>query len=554
MSKKTIVHKFFNVIHKNFQALRAIYFAGLVVACGLITTIPILNAAPTVSGQNNRIAQNSNRGDSTAEYLHILSTGQSLSLGVYATPTITTSQPYNNLMFKDGADQISPPLVPLTEAGIAKEWQNTESPSSGLGNTLRALDNLARSVIVSLHGVGGTNYLGLKKGTVPYNKGIAQATNAKNYVKNTLGGTYRPLGVTAIHGETDYLDGTNNGGASWSAYSNALKQWQIDYQADIRNLAGNSSLKLPLFINQMNSGWTGQIATAQLDAHRSNPGKVILVGPKYQMTYHSDFLHLTSQDSKYMGELIGKVINKVAVQGQTWNPLMPTSSIRSGNTITISYAIPVGRLEIDTTRVAARANYGFTFTQTGGNNVSISSVQLVNDNTQVKITLSAIPTGSNQKIRYAWGCGNYTWFCGGAATGWHVGGNIRDSDNSVSTAPGSTNLPLYNWSVAFEEPVTMIAPMVTNFYTPVRHNDLTIPIVNFSAIDDVGVTGYLITQSPTIPSLTNPNWTSNAPTTHTLPSEGAHTLYAWAKDADGNISASLSRYVIILAATIPVDL
>lgn len=248
-----------------------------------------------------------------------------------------------------------------------------------------------------------------------------------------------------------------------------------------------------------------------------------------------------------MGELIGKVINKVAVQGQTWNPLMPTSSIRSGNTITISYAIPVRvRLEIDTTRVAARANYGFTFTQTGGNNVSISSVQLVNDNTQVKITLSAIPTGSNQKIRYAWGCGNYTWFCGGAATGlacWRK--YERDSDYSISTASGSTNLPLFNWSVAFEEPVTMISPLVTSFFTPVRHNTLTIPIVNFVASEDVGVTGYLITESAKIPSLTNSKWTSTPPTTYTFSSRGSHKIYAWAKDADGNTSALKYRNIII---------
>lgn len=545
MLQESIVHKFFNIIHNNFHTLRAVYFAGLVVACALLTTIPILNAASSGSGQNSSMPNNSNRGNYKPEYLHVLSTGQSLSLGVYSTPTITTSQPYNNLMMDKGADQINAPLVPLSELGIAKEWQNTESPSSGLANTLRSLDYRGRNVIVTLHGKGGTSYLGLKKGTVPYNKGITQATNAKDYVKNTLGGTYRPVGVTAIHGETDYLDGTNNGGASWTAYSNALKQWQIDYQADIRNLAGNSNLKLPLFINQMNSGWTGQIATAQLDAHRRNPGKVILVGPKYQMTYHSDLLHLTSQDSKYMGELMGKVINKVAVQGQTWNPLMPTSSIRSGNTITISYAIPVGRLEIDTTRVATRENYGFTFTQTGGNNVSISSVQLVNNNTQVKITLSAIPTGTNQKIRYAWGCGNYTWFCGGATTGWHVGGNIRDSDYSISTAPGSTNLPLFNWSVAFEEPVTMISPLVSSFFTPVRHSTLTIPIVNFVATEDVGVTGYLITESSKIPSLTNPKWTSTPPTTYTFSSRGSHKIYAWAKDADGNISAVKSRNIII---------
>ncbi len=553
--KNKILHAFFNAIHNHFHILKFTYFIGLLFVSGLLTILPIMKATAKISLPSSKLAEQKTRDNSPIEYFHVLSTGQSLSLGVYSSPTLTIAQPYNNLMMQNGADQINTPLVPLTELGSAKEWQNTESPSSGLGNTLRSLDNLARSIIVSLHGRGATNYLGLKKGTQNYTKGITQATNAKNYVQNILGGLYRPLAVTAIHGETDYLDGTTNNGQSWAAYANALQQWQSDYQIDLSTLVG-SNLTIPLFINQMNSAWTGEIAVAQLQAHKSNPGKVILVGPKYQMTYHTDHLHLTNQDSKYMGELMGKVINKVAVQGQTWNPLMPTSVIRTGNIITISYAIPVGQLAIDTTRVAARQNYGFTFAQSGGNgsNVSISSVQLASNNTKVKITLNQVPTGASQKIRYAWGCGNYTWFCGGAATWWYAGGNIRDSDNSVSQAPGSTNLPLYNWSVAFDEPVTMISPVITNFSTPIKHSSLTVPILAFSAIDDVAVTGYLLTESPTVPSLNNPLWSASAPSSYTFTSFGNKTLYAWAKDSDGNISTSISRSIRILNPSTPAGL
>lgn len=40
-----------------------------------------------------------------------------------------------------------------------------------------------------------------------------------------------------------------------------------------------------MFINQVNSTWSGSIAVAQLSAHKNNPGKIILVGPKYQYPY-----------------------------------------------------------------------------------------------------------------------------------------------------------------------------------------------------------------------------------------------------------------------------
>lgn len=46
--------------------------------------------------------------------------------------------------------------------------------------------------------------------------------------------------------------------------------------------------------------------------------------------------------------MFAKVINKVVFQGQSWNPLMPTSVVRSGSVITVSYNIPVGTLNIDT--------------------------------------------------------------------------------------------------------------------------------------------------------------------------------------------------------------
>jgi hypothetical protein len=44
--------------------------------------------------------------------------------------------------------------------------------------------------------------------------------------------------------------------------------------------------------------------------------------------------------------------------------------------------------------------------------------------------------------------------CGSAQQAGYYGGNVRDSDTSVSPTSDSTRIPLYNWSVAFEEGIT----------------------------------------------------------------------------------------------------
>jgi hypothetical protein len=205
----------------------------------------------------------------------------------------------------------------------------------------------------------------------------------------------------------------------------------------------------------MNSAPTGEIAEAQLNAHIEDPGKVILVGPKYQYHYRSDKLHMdVNTQEKQMGEMYAKVMSKVLFEDETWDPLMPSSILRSGNIITVNYHIPYGNLAIDTTNVAERPDYGFEFAQTGGNSVSIDSVELINNNSQVKITLSDTPTGTSQHLRYAWSCYISATWCAQAGDATAVGGNIRDTDTSVSPASDSTGLALYDWGVTFNEPIT----------------------------------------------------------------------------------------------------
>ena len=89
----------------------------------------------------------------------------------------------------------------------------------------------------------------------------------------------------------------------------------------------------------------------------------------------------------------------------------------------------------------------------------------------------------------------------------------------------------------------VIPPQVTDFSIAGTSNSSTISIASFKAIDDVWVTGYLITTSSTKPLATANGWSATPPTRYTITSGGTNTLYGWAKDAAGNVSDGLSDRV-----------
>lgn len=88
------------------------------------------------------------------------------------------------------------------------------------------------------------------------------------------------------------------------------------------------------------------------------------------------------------------------------------------------------------------------------------------------------------------------------------------------------------------------APTVTTF-TVGTPSGSTVPITSFTATDAVGVTGYLITESATPPAPGAAGWSGTAPTSYTAVGTGSLTLYAWAKDAAGNVSAAATAAVTI---------
>jgi hypothetical protein len=103
-------------------------------------------------------------------------------------------------------------------------------------------------------------------------------------------------------------------------------------------------------------------------------------------------------------------------------------------------------------------------------------------------------------------------------------GNISSVSNSVSATLDQTSPTV---------------PNLANYpYDAFNSNSLQFTVANCT-----GISGLLLSESTSTPALSNSSWqacsTSNGGITHTLSStvEGDYSLYAWAKDSAGNISA-----------------
>lgn len=130
-----------------------------------------------------------------------------------------------------------------------------------------------------------------------------------------------------------------------------------------------------------------------------------------------------------------------------------------------------------------------------------------------------------------------------------AGHNFTAIENLDSDGDGFTNIAEINARTFPGDPTSFpadtTAPTVTAFTIPATSTSLTVSITAFTATDNLAVTGYLLTETAAVPAAAAAGWTATAPASYTFATEGSQTLYAWAKDAAGNVSASLNATVVI---------
>jgi hypothetical protein len=375
---------------------------------------------------------------------HVLGTGQSLSLGAMGTPPLSREQPFENLMFDTGLEPGRTPtaFVPLVESATFMD-EPVETPSSGMANLVAQIARedygRAHPILVSLHGESGASYPMIQKGTDSYARGLAQVTAAKS-IAEAGGLSHVVRAVTVVHGESD-------GWQNWNEeYEQALLEWQSDVEADVRAITGQRE-PVPMFHSQY-SAWssvettrTSIIPTQQLAAHLAAPGQVVLVGPKYQLPYADDGLHLASEGYTWLGEYYAKAYREHVLLGRAWEPLRPERAERVGASIVVRFVVPAPPLVLDTELVSDPGDFGFEVRSAEGAALEITAIELSGEG-EVRIDLGAAPAAGALRVLYALNAAPGE--PGGPTTS--PRGNLRDSDPTRSR----TGQPLFNWCVHFD--------------------------------------------------------------------------------------------------------
>lgn len=403
----------------------------------------------------------------TSDWIGIIGTGQSLSVGARAPKILSTTQPFGNLKLSTAKlpypiDSNDPQLtlVPLVEPigrlapNYPSSWPENidgETIHSAAGNQITAL-SLSHKMhpIVTVHsavGEDGQGIIYLKKGA-PHRglngrsyEGAMTETTAIARLAKVAGKSYEVGAVLVTHGETD--SGNKN-------YGQELLQLATDYNRDIKAITGQQRDVLMIGTQQNSVVDDSPSTQAEWRLGVEHPEQYVCSGPKYQYPYFDDAVHLVSLGYDQLGEKYAEVFFERFVLGHKWRPLEPTKSSHNGKTITVDFHIPVGKLQWASTLGMPHAatpewatGKGFELRDAAGKKLPIANVELSRDSRQVLITCPEdVPAGAilsyamvaSQTKRQSPSAGTVRW------------GLLRDSDPFIGY---STKLPQPNYCVAF---------------------------------------------------------------------------------------------------------
>lgn len=268
----------------------------------------------------------------------------------------------------------------------------------------------------------------------------------------------------------------------------------------------------------------------------STPPEIQIVSPKGFVKNNSPILSYTLNEGVATVKLDDVVISKFS--GSALGPLADGSHILHIDAMdaTGNSSFAESLFTVDTVPPGVWINS--VSTPTSVTNQALSGTMEIGS----AITLSANTTASTGTVTYPT---QTTWQC--------VVSNLAAGLNTffVTATDQAGNISTATATVDYVADVTR--PIISGFTVPSTSTSLTVPVSTFTATDNMGVTGYLITESNTPPTPGATGWTTTAPTSYTVATAGSHTLYPWAKDAVGNVSAVFAtpRTVVITVSTMP---
>lgn len=404
------------------------------------------------------------------DWVGIVGTGQSLSVGGTGLPIRTGIQTFGNLKFdsKDLAWPIDPndpklALAPLTEPvgrrspGYPSAWPENidgETYHTSAADEISSLvqDRFNQSYITVHEEVGesGQGMVRIRKNSIhqgltgrSYEAAMIQ-TKAIARLAHEAGKTYGVGAIFMTHGETD----TGN-----KDYESELAQLWSDYNHDLKAITGQKQ-DVTMIVSQHNRlGERSPSTIAQWKVGDDYPKTIVCSGPKYQYPYALDALHLTAEGYRQLGEKYGEVYFERVVLGHPWKPLEPIWVTHQKQTITIHFHVPKGPLVWDTTLGEPHPTSkewangkGFEVTDSAGKFVRIRFAVLKGRD-QVVLELETDP-GPHARLSYAmYGEPSMQKPPFNASPHW---GSLRDSDPFVGS---TTQTPQPNYCVAFELPL-----------------------------------------------------------------------------------------------------
>lgn len=340
---------------------------------------------------------------------YVTSYGQSLSVGWNSKPVISTTQPYNNIMFKGGVRPYETggdrsEFVPLIESLSEDTWRG-ESPIAGTFDYFTKIYGKEKGVrfLGSVNGVGGISITGLAKNTEPFMRIKNDLVAGKKLCDEKKESFSMPFFVWT-QGETDQM---NKQTQEW--YIDKMLTLINDVDILAKSITGQTNRVLCLgyqvstHLNYFKSNPTDypSIALAQLKMALDDSSGYVMTTPLYPFNYSDDGVHLSAEASKLYGAYVGYVAKKVLVEGKKWKPIHPTNyKVTSKNgkwALQIEFYTPVPPLVIDTTVVTNPGNFGFTLVKGSGEKIGIKSIKVLNK-TSIILDLEEPPI--NAKLCY----------------------------------------------------------------------------------------------------------------------------------------------------------
>jgi hypothetical protein len=389
------------------------------------------------------------------DIVHLLTYGQSVTIGWGAHTPLSTTQRYDSLMFNAGVrtldggeDQAAThtSLVPLVEQDF---WALGETPTAGALDMINALQRSERSIAFDQDGVrylgsapgkGGMTIRQLSLGSKPFYQLIYDVFYGY-YRALATGGSYRIGAVLWGQGESDEY---------WhkdpEQYIAELEQLREDVEW-VQSAYKGTQETVPLIAYQMAShimagSKTPSIALATLEAARRYPD-IYVATPMYPFDYVDGF-HPTAASNRALGAYYGLAYTRIVRDGVDWKPLQPEQTYSwGGSVMAIRFHVPQPPLVLDRDWVSDPGNAGFSLVDPQGNDNPLIGVAIGGGNLVWFAAERVIEPGS--KIRYGWN--------GGANSGRTEGprGNLRDSQgDTIVFDPDGIKRPMHNWCVLFE--------------------------------------------------------------------------------------------------------